>query len=217
MARPLAAVAALCLVTCCGPPVVAGAAGERSSHADAPPTALVAEVRRGFTVNGKPIPPEIFRDFGDGDLADSGNIWVTVNVLAATGSNLYFDDIKQDGGWIVQKKVGQNGSGGEETAYKFVGAAANGLVVVIATYNGGGSGYFTTLHILDVVAARAFDDEGKLAWQVNLTLLRSVVLGDRWDGEVRIANNTIHVVTTRSGPADESGARRTMTILAERP
>ena len=137
MARPLAAVAALCLVTCCGPPVVAGAAGERSSHADAPPTALVAEVRRGFTVNGKPIPPEIFRDFGDGDLANSGNIWVTVNVLAATGSNLYFDDIKQDGGWIAQKKVGQNGSGGEETAYKFVGAAANGLVVVIATYNGG--------------------------------------------------------------------------------
>ena len=114
------------------------------------------------------------------------------------------------------EKVGQNGSGGEETAYKFVGAAANGLVVVIATYNGGGSGYFTTLHILDVVAARAFDDEGKLAWQVDLTLLRSVVLGDRWDGEVGIANNTICTYSTaRSGPTNESGAPPPMTSSTE--
>jgi hypothetical protein len=40
----------------------------------APTTALIAEVRRAFTLNGKQIPPEIFRDFGDGDLADSGSI-----------------------------------------------------------------------------------------------------------------------------------------------
>ena len=32
--------------------------------------ALVAEVRRSFTLQGKTIPPEIFRDFGDGDLAE---------------------------------------------------------------------------------------------------------------------------------------------------
>jgi hypothetical protein len=44
---------------------------------------LIAEVRHSFTLNGKAIPPEIFRDFGDGDLADSGNIWVTVDLKAA--------------------------------------------------------------------------------------------------------------------------------------
>jgi hypothetical protein len=32
------------------------------------------EVRKTFTVGGKRIPPEIFRDFGDGDFADSGSI-----------------------------------------------------------------------------------------------------------------------------------------------
>jgi hypothetical protein len=31
------------------------------------------------------IPPEIFRDFGDGDSADSASIWVTVDVKAAIG------------------------------------------------------------------------------------------------------------------------------------
>ncbi len=59
--------------------------------------AFIDEVRHSFTLNGKPIPPEIFRDFGDGDVADSGSIWVTVDVKAAIGSNLYFDDIKQNG------------------------------------------------------------------------------------------------------------------------
>jgi hypothetical protein len=33
----------------------------------APTAALVAEVRRAFTLNGKQIPPEIFRDFGAGE------------------------------------------------------------------------------------------------------------------------------------------------------
>jgi hypothetical protein len=35
------------------------------------------------------------------------------------------------------------------------------------------------------------------------------------DGEISIAKNTIRVVTTRKGPADETGAM--MTIVARRP
>jgi hypothetical protein len=60
-----------------------------ASAGEAPQTAsLITEVRRTFTIDGKPIPPEIFRDFGDGDLADTGPIWVTVDVKASIGSNL---------------------------------------------------------------------------------------------------------------------------------
>jgi hypothetical protein len=61
------------------------------SESKAFPETLLDEVRKSFTVGGKRIPPEIFRDFGDGDLADSGSIWVTVDVHAAVGSNLYAD------------------------------------------------------------------------------------------------------------------------------
>jgi hypothetical protein len=174
---------------------------------------LVAEVRHAFTMEGKPIPPEIFRDFGDGDMADSGPIWVTIDVKAATGSNLYFDDIKQDGRWFSQKKTGA----AEETGYSYYGATANGLLVVVASYSGGGSGNFITLHILDIAAARALDSDGKVYERVNLTNVRSVPLGDRWNGEIRIEKNTIHVVTTRKGPADDSGKRETVTIEAKRP
>ncbi len=201
--------AAFVLLLICGSaPAIAQTAGDDAS--------LLNEVRRVFTLHGKTIPPEIFRDFGDGDLADSGSIWVTVDLEAAIGSNLYADDIRKEGDWLSQKRTNRSLNGSEETGYRFIGATDNGLLVVLATYNGGGSGTFHTLHILDVAAARAFDLDGKRYRRINLTVLRSVILGDRWDGEVSIAHNSVHVLTTRSGPVD-AGARTIKTIAAERP
>ena len=174
---------------------------------------LIAEIRDSFTLNGKAIPPEIFRDFGDGDLADSGNIWVTVDLKAAIGSNLYFDEIKQDGRWLSQKKAGSD----EEIGYTHMGTTDNGLLVVLAIYNSGGTGRFTHLHILDIAPARAFDFDGNVYERLNLTNLRTIPLGDRWGGEISVEKNTIAIVTTRKGPADDSGERRTTTIEATRP
>ena len=206
LTRPLATLALL--LVCAAAPAIAQAA-----DADA---ALLSEVRRTFTLHGKPIPPEVFRDFGDGDIADSGSIWVTVDVEAAIGSNLYADDIKKEGHWLSQKKANASINGSEETGYEFIGATDSGLLVALASYNGGGSGTFYTLHILDFGVARAFDLDGKLYRRINLTVLRSVALGDRWDGEVSIAHNSVRVVPTRRGPAD-AGARTTKTIAVERP
>jgi hypothetical protein len=177
-----------------GAPAMAQSAGDDA--------ALLSEVRRAFTLHGKPIPPEIFRNFGDGDLADSGSIWVTVD--------------KTEGKWLSQKRANQSLNGSEETSYNFIGATDNGLLAVLATYNGGGSGTFYTLHILDVAVARAFDGEGKRYRRINLTVLRSVAIGDRWDGEVSIAHNAVRIVTTRKGLAD-AGTRSVQTIAAERP
>jgi hypothetical protein len=190
----------------------------RAPQPDAATTALVAEVRRSFTVHGKPIPPEIFRDFGDGDMADSGSIWITVDVAAATGSNLYYDPIKQDGGIVAQKSDNKKE---QRTSYNFIGATENGLLVVVVGYSGGGSGEFMTLHILDLAAVRAFADgdgkgEAEPYWRINLTMVRSIALGDRWDGGVTIKRNTIVVTTARSGPADDKG-RPAMSIEAVRP
>jgi hypothetical protein len=112
---------------------------------------------------------------------------------------------------------GHQGDAGEETGYSYYGTTENGLLVVLASYSGGGSGNFITLHILDIAAARAFDLEGKIYERVNLTNLRSIALGDRWNGEIRIEHNAIRVVTARKGPADDSGKRETMTIEARRP
>jgi len=191
------------------------------AFAESSPDALVAEMRRSFTLDGKPVPPEIFRDFGDGDLADSGPIWVTIDVKAAIGSNLYFDTITKNGTWLVQRKVQTPPLGppfGDElTSYSYIGAADNGLLVVLASYSGGGSGDFITLHILDAAAGRGFDDDGKVYDRLNLTNVQSIPLGDRWSGDVTISHNTVTIVTERAGPTDDSGVRRTTTIEASRP
>ncbi len=207
----LATALALWMAVCGGANAAENAVAAKSS-----PAALVAEVRHSFTVHGQPIPPEIFRDMGDGDIADSGSIWVTVDVAAAVGSNLYFDTIKQDNGWVRQKKEREK-TDTEETAYKFLGSTDNGLVVVIATYSGGGSGNFFTLHILDVSAARAFDDDGKTYARINLTGIRNVALGDRWDGEASIAKNTVIVTKRGPGVGIDSKGRPTVTVRAVRP
>jgi hypothetical protein len=200
--------------------LIAGAWCAQAAPRKAPPadpaSLLIAELRRTFTLHGKRVPPEIFRDMGDGNIADSESIWVTVDVEAAIGSNLYADDIKEERGWVVQTRTVQGTSGGEETAYKFIGSTENGLLVAVASYNGGGTGTFHTLHILDVAAARAFDLEGKFYRRINLTSVRNVVLGDRWDGDVRIAKSLIIITTTRDGPTG-TGPPKTTTLEARRP
>jgi hypothetical protein len=212
----LAAALALSWIAVCGSAIAGASAADKSAAAKSSAAALLAEVRHSFTLHGQPIPPEVFRDMGDGDMADSGSIWVTVDVAAAIGSNLYFDTIKQGNGWVSQKKEREK-TDTEETAYKFVGSTDNGLVVVIAAYSGGGSGDFFTLHILDVSAARAFDDDGKIYQRINLTNIRSVALGDRWDGEARIVKNAVIVTKRGPGIGPDSKDRPTLTITAVRP
>jgi hypothetical protein len=205
--RSIPALIAVWLIACAA---VISVAAPNDTPADAATAALLAEVRQAFTVHGKPIPPEIFSDFGDGDLADSaGGIWVAVDIEAATGSNLYYDGEK---GYRSQKKADSD----EATGYTYIGATENGLLVILADYSGGGSGDFVTLRVLDIAAVRSYDDEGKIYRRVLLTNLRGIALGDRWDGDVSISKNSIRIVTKRNGPADEK-PRGPVTIEAKRP
>ena len=195
-------------------PVVshAGAASRQSASA-------LVELQRSFTVDGKPVPPEIFRDFGDGNPVDGDGIWVTVDVRLATRSQQYGGDkiTQERGGWLAQRKTVASTGETEEAAYRFVGTTTNGLIVVIAIYSWGGSGVFTTLHILDAALSGAFNNDGEVYDRLDLTNVRSVVLGDRWGGDVSIAGNEIAIITTSNGPTDTSGAIRRKTIEARRP
>ncbi len=160
------------------------------------------ELRRSFTLDGKPVPPGIFRDFGDADLDDSLPSVVTIDVKAAIDSNRYGDPIARRGDWVTQSRPAPGTlNGAEETGYRFIGATRSGLIVVIAYWSGGGSGIFTTLHVLDASLAAGFDGDGKRYGRVDLAVLRSVVLGDRWEGEATIAGDTIRIATVKT-PAE---------------
>jgi len=173
-----------------------------SAEGQPTPADPLGELRKSFTVDGKPVPPEIFADFGDSDLADSDPIVVAIDARAATGGNRYADPIRKQGHWVIQAKANDKVlNGAEETAYEYLGATRNGLLIVVASYNGGGSGTFHTLHILDAASAPAFDADGKPYERLNLTVLRSVPLGDRWQGTASISGNTVRITTLKPGPA----------------
>jgi hypothetical protein len=54
--------------------------------APAPAADRLEELRRAFTVDGKPIPPRIFADFSDATLSDSRPIVDRIDALAGMGS-----------------------------------------------------------------------------------------------------------------------------------
>jgi hypothetical protein len=107
------------------------------------------EVRRSFTIGGKLIPPEVFADFGDAMMSDNRPIVVTIDANAAIDSNRYADPIKTNGRWAEQIKLGSGSfNGPETTSYEFRGATANGMLVFLAAWSGGGSGTFYYLLFL---------------------------------------------------------------------
>jgi len=173
------------------------------------------ELRKLFTIGGKPVPPGVFGDFGDAMMSDNRPIVVTIDALAAMDSNRYADAIGFNGPWIEQKKAQSEPSFAPETmSYKFIGTTQNGLIVVVAAWSGGGTGVFYWLHIVDAAWATAFDDDGSIYRRLNLTNLRSYALGDRWDGKIKIVGNDIRVETTstRGGPRPPL-----VTLQAKRP
>jgi hypothetical protein len=157
------------------------------------------EVRKSFTIGGKPIPPEIFADFGDAMMSDSRPIVMTIDANAAINSNRYADPIKTNGHWVEQIKAAPGSLNGSETmSYEYRGATANGLLMLLAAWSGGGSGTFYYLHILDAASNRAFDEDGSTYSRLDLTLVRTYILGDRWQGDVRISGNSVRIVTNAS-------------------
>jgi hypothetical protein len=181
----------------------------------APVDLALKELRQSFTLDHKPIPPEVFADFGDADIADSSSIRVTIDLLAAMGSNLYYEDVAvSPQGWVSQKRAAPNA---EETSYKFNGVTRSGLIVVTSAFSGGGSGDFFTLHILDAAPARAYDGDGKLYDRLNLTMLRSIPLGDRWSGEIKIVGDTIEIATTPSEVKHNDRPAGVQRVEARRP
>ena len=175
----------------------------------------LAELRASFTIGGKPIPPQVFSDFGDATISDNRAVIVGIDAVAAIDSNRYADPIRKNGDWIEQVNPRSTGINGAETeSYKFIGATQNGLLVLLTSWSGGGSGVFYTLHVVDVAAADAFDEDGSRYRRLVLTPLRGYILGDRWEGDVTISGNDVRITTTASR---SERSLSPVTIAAQRP
>ena len=77
----------------------------------------------------------------------------------------------------------------------------------------GGSGTSYWLHVLDARPSRAFNDDGSTYGRLDLAPIRSYVLADRWEGDIRIEGNTIrietqHILGGSGAPSQTIEARR---------
>jgi hypothetical protein len=173
------------------------------------------ELRASFTIGGKPIPPEVFGDFGDAMMSDNRAVVVGIDAATSIDSNRYADPIRRNGPWVEQIRPQNTGINGPETeSYKYVGATANGLLVLLTSWSGGGTGVFYTLHIVDAAWANAFDEDGARNRRLVLTAVRASSLGDRWEGDVAISGNAVRITTTASR---SERSLSPVTIAAERP
>lgn len=180
--------------------------------------APIDELRASFTLEGKPVPPEIFATFGVGDLADEANIpVVTVDLLAALRSHLYRDPVTvRANGWVSQRRTFE-GQQAEVTSYRFYGATRSGLMITVAASWGGGTGIYHMLYVLDAAPSRAIGHDGMPYDRLNLTVLRHRPLGDRWRGDITISGEAVTLVTEPGEPNNSEHQRTTLTFEAARP
>ena len=128
-------------------------------------------------------------------MSDNRPVVVTIDANAAIDSNRYADPIKTNGRWVEQIKPGSGSFNGRETmSYEYRGATANGLMVFLAAWSGGGSGTFTYLHVVDaVVADQASLDDVDLGF------------GDRGTGPDELARDGPGSSLRGRRPGEESG------------
>ena len=160
------------------------------------------ELRRAFALGGKPVPPTSSATSAPPTSPTRCRRSSRSTSRRRSNSNRYGDPIVRNGDWVEQSRPAEGSlNGAEETGYRFIGVTKNGLLIVVAYYSGGGTGVFYSLYVLDASLAAGFDGDGKPYRRVDLTLLRSVALGDRWQGDVSIAGDTLRIATVKT-PAE---------------
>ena len=169
------------------------AARARTSQTPAVREAL-AELNARFTVRGHPVHPGLIERFERWESDAAEPAVVSVDALAAAGSNEFSDDSvkKEDDGQVtIMKEAGRGFFG-----YKWLGSVSPGMHVVRAFANGGGSGIFETLFVLRASAGTGQGPDGRVPSTPNLRC-PSFSLGDRDEASVTVRPNTIVIGKSR--------------------
>ena len=158
-------------------------------------------LEKHFFYQKHPIHPELISDFIPG-YADSGDIFISINLTDAFDSNQYslldkYETELKEGRPIVSIDY-PDGNG--YFAYHYLGSTDNDAMVLITYSSGGGSGVFPELLIIKVKKRLGpnhdlFYSKGVVfdKQQVVLEKLLSISLGDRTENSITINGNTVSV------------------------
>ncbi|MBF0252646.1 MAG: hypothetical protein HQL29_02420 [Candidatus Omnitrophica bacterium] len=148
---------------------------------------LFKEVDTTFTLEGKPLHPKLIWEF-EPWLSDGSPSTIVVDVLAAKGSNEYYEDdiITEEG--IHSYKAEDNTT----FTYKWLGRLNNGLHVLRTADWGGGSGVFISLILVKFDLDSGLDgylhsdDFLKYYDRILMSVVLNYSLEDRYEGEIKI-------------------------------
>lgn len=161
----------------------------------------------GYFFDHKPfIQPKIIEDLSTW-VSDTGEQVVAINLPGSMGTNRYFADIKTDGNarpFVYYEDTdacqdAQCPGGPPSFGYRLIGRTPSGIYVLFTESSGGGSGRFRNLLLVSLTKDKGLSFNKKTdvlrldraRWLIRR--LAEITLGDRYEGDIRVQGNEIHV------------------------
>ena len=148
---------------------------------------LLKEVDTTFKINGKPIHPKLVQEF-EPWLSDGLPLTISVDVLAAQGTNEYFEsNIEEEDG-----RYTYSASERASYSYKWLGRLNNGLHVIRTADWGGGSGVFSSLLFVKFERGKGLDGSLYGAGspepydRILMTVVCNYSLTDGYSGKIKL-------------------------------
>jgi len=146
----------------------------------------MAELNKTFTYKGKLLHPRAIKDLTSW-VADPLPGPIAIDVEGTYDTNRYFGEYtKREDGLIFidlkQKYVELEGWFG----YEYLGRLANGFHVLRIFDNGGGTGVFQSLLLVECIVNYEYKIDGSRREMLVLQRRGEFGIGDRYDGEIKI-------------------------------
>ena len=144
------------------------------------------EANTKFTYQGKPIHPFLLEKFSNWLSDNKPPIITSADVAASFDTNEFENNIVKslDNSWWFAER-GKDVTDYASFSYKWLGKTANGTHVVEVGANGGGSGFFMGLMFFKFLEGEITAGD-KAQKQILMTIVRTYVLGDRYEGEIKV-------------------------------
>jgi len=159
---------------------------------------VIDDANQSFMYRGRPIHPALIHKF-EPLLSDINPITVVVDIAAAFDSNECSQPVTQNEklGLQCEMSAEAEGTHKESYAYKPLGVLHGNVHVLKTASIGSGTGIFMSLIFVRFEIGQAIASDGQPYDQLLLRLLRSVSLGDRFNGSVDVLNDEVVVKTDK--------------------
>lgn len=182
------------LVLCTAIPALAADAGNGHASTPAEVAAQLKEANERFTFRGEPIAPLALEDL-QAWISDSdpGPV-AAIELQGGYHSNRYYGAVVEDkDGWIGV--TGNDAATKEKTyfAYRRLGRLANGCHVLETRQNFGGTGVFMSLLLVEFQSDFEYAPNGRRRARLLMMRRLELVVGDRFDGPIKVAPHEIRI------------------------